>query len=337
MRGFFRGQGQTVRRTTADGAHGRAAAWRAGVDFTLRLVVTFGVLALIARSVDLEGVAQAIAGADPLLLPAAVAVQGTAVALAALRWHLVMHALAFPLSLRFHLASYFKGMFFSQALPTSIGGDAIRVLDVAGQGYRKRDALAGVVIDRALGLVGLLLLALLAGLTLPGLLPREVQWWILLVASGGLGAALAGTQLWRLPLLARFPATYLLHALSQRLATVLDGAWALLLHLGIGLVIHGVSILALALVGRAVGLDYGLGTYLVVVPPVTLLTVLPISVAGWGVREGGLLGLFALLGADHAAVLAMSLLYGVVLIGASLPGLVVYLNGRRRQAGALSR
>ena len=63
-------------------------------------------------------------------------------------------------------------------------------------------------------------------------------------------------------------------------------------------------------------------------PPALVLTVFPISVAGWGVREGALVGLFSLIGADKTAVLMMSLLYGLTLIIVSLPGLVTYLKGR---------
>ena len=63
-------------------------------------------------------------------------------------------------------------------------------------------------------------------------------------------------------------------------------------------------------------------------PPALVLTVIPISVAGWGVREGALVGLFSLIGADKAAVLMMSLLYGLTLIIVSMPGLVTYLKGR---------
>ena len=56
-----------------------------------------------------------------------------------------MQNLHFGQSFSFYWRSYFKAMFFNQGLPTSIGGDALRVLDVAGQGFRKRDVLYGVM------------------------------------------------------------------------------------------------------------------------------------------------------------------------------------------------
>ena len=79
-------------------------------------------------------------------------------------------------------------------------------------------------------------------------------------------------------------------------------------------------------VGWALGLRYNLLTYVAIVPPALVLTVVPISIAGWGVREGALVGLFSLIGADNTVVLMMSLTYGMMLILVSLPGLVVFLR-----------
>jgi uncharacterized membrane protein YbhN (UPF0104 family) len=89
--------------------------------------------------------------------------------------------------------------------------------------------------------------------------------------------------------------------------------------------------LAFFAVGRALGLRYDLVTYLAIVPPALVLTVIPISIAGWGVREGVLVSLFSLIGADRTVVLMMSLIYGMLLILASLPGLVVFLKSRRQR------
>ncbi|MDH4316764.1 MAG: lysylphosphatidylglycerol synthase domain-containing protein, partial [Desulfobulbaceae bacterium] len=77
--------------------------------------------------------------------------------------------------------------------------------------------------------------------------------------------------------------------------------------------------------------DYPLSVYLILVPPVILLTILPISLAGWGVREGALIGLFILiLGADRSKVLSFSILYGLINIAVSLPGLYFYLNDKNK-------
>jgi uncharacterized membrane protein YbhN (UPF0104 family) len=97
------------------------------------------------------------------------------------------------------------------------------------------------------------------------------------------------------------------------------------------------AMLSFFAVGRALGLRYDLMTYFAIVPPALVLTVIPISIAGWGVREGVMVGLFSLIGADKTVVLMMSLVYGMLLIVVSLPGLVVLLKGRRQQLSATVR
>jgi uncharacterized membrane protein YbhN (UPF0104 family) len=103
---------------------------------------------------------------------------------------------------------------------------------------------------------------------------------------------------------------------------------AVLKHTVFSLFIHLMALLSIYFIGSGVGLEFDLLTYMVVVPPVILLTIVPISLAGWGVREGGMIGLFTLLGADLTLVMSMSIIYGLILIITSLPGLVVYLTGK---------
>jgi glycosyltransferase 2 family protein len=77
--------------------------------------------------------------------------------------------------------------------------------------------------------------------------------------------------------------------------------------------------------------------YFAIVPPTLVLTVIPVSIAGWGVREGALIGLFSLIGANKTMVLMMSLLYGLTLIVVSLPGLVTFLKGRQHHPVTTAR
>ncbi|MGB5685327.1 MAG: lysylphosphatidylglycerol synthase domain-containing protein [Candidatus Electrothrix sp.] len=83
------------------------------------------------------------------------------------------------------------------------------------------------------------------------------------------------------------------------------------------------------LLGQGVGLDFSLQVYLVMVPPVILLTLLPISLAGWGIREGAMIAFFLLIGAEKSRILTLSLLYGFVSLIASLPGFVIFLRRKK--------
>ncbi len=294
----------------------------------LRIVVTLVIFGLIFRSIEMEEVTQSIKDIVPRLLLLGIVFQLLSTMLAAYRWSLVMRPLGYKQEFGFFLRSYFKGAFFNQGLPTSIGGDAIRVLDVAREQGRKRDAFYGVFIDRVLGLVGLLLLNLLANIINPDLLPTGVFWVINLLIAAGVCGLVTLYYLRHLRGLERWSPTRMFQTISSRLTLVLASPRDTAIQLGLSVAVHFLALMTIFLVGRSVELEYDLLTFLIVVPPVILLTLIPLSLAGWGIREGAMIGFFTLLGADKVTVLAMSIVYGIVLIIASLPGLVVYLKGR---------
>jgi len=299
------------------------------IKFLIRLLVSVSILAVILHSIDIRQAWREVPNARPDWLLLALLMQFGSIAVAAYRWQLIMRNLGFGQSFSFYRDSYFKGMFFNQGLPTSIGGDALRVLDVANRGFRKRDALYGVAIDRIAGLGALLLLTLVAQLVDPDLLPAQVYRPILWLLTAGLlgfsGLCFLGRWSW----LGRHPQLAVLKLLSDRLLQAVSRHRFLLL--ASSLLVPLLAMLAFFAVGRALGLRYDLVTYLAIVPPALVLTVIPISIAGWGVREGVLVSLFSLIGADRTVVLMMSLIYGMLLILASLPGLVVFLKSRRQR------
>ena len=305
------------------------------IKFLARLLVSVSILVVILHSIDFPQAWQVAARARPDLLLLALLMQFGSTALAAYRWQLIMRNLGFGQTFSFYWKSYFKAMFFNQGLPTSIGGDALRVLDVAGNGFRKRDALAGIVIDRMTGLGAVLLLALVAHLVNPGLLPDQVYRPILWLLAAGLLGFSSLCFLGLLPWLGRYPQLAVLKSLSDRLLQAVSRRRFLLL--ASSLVVPLLAMLSFFAVGRSLGLQYDLVTYFAIVPPALVLTVVPISIAGWGVREGAMVGLFSLVGADKTVVLMMSLVYGVLLILVSLPGLIVLLRGRRQQLSTPAR
>ena len=297
------------------------------IKFLIRVVVTVTILTLILRSIDAQHAWNVLRHARLDLLALALLMQFGSTAISAYRWQIIMHNLDFGQPLSFYWRSYFKGMFFNQGLPTSIGGDAVRVLDVARRGFRKRDALAGIAIDRITGLGALLLLALMAHLVNPDLLPEQVYrpiMWLVIAGLLGFGSlSFLGRWSW----LGRHPQLAVLKTVSDRLQQAVSMRRFLLL--ASSLLVPLLALLAFFAAGQALGLRYDLLTYFAIVPPALVLTVVPISIAGWGVREGVLVGLFSLIGADKTVVLMMSLVYGMLLILVSLPGLVVFLRGRR--------
>ena len=296
----------------------------------IKILITVAILALIARAIDLTAVLGVVRRMQPEYLLLALLMQLLSAALASYRWYLIMRRLKFGQGPLFYLKSYLKGSFFNQALPGGIGGDAYRVLESAKLGNGKKAAFYGVLLDRLLGLIGLLLLNLLANMAYPDLLPTPIFHILNAIALGGIAAVVAFAMLGKVQRFAHYTLTRHLHEISADMRRVYHDPRAILLHSVISVLIHFISMLAVYFIGTGVGLNYSLLTFLVLVPPVMLLTIAPISLAGWGVREGGMICLFLLVGADKTLVLSMSVLYGLVLLAASLPGLYLFLMSRHK-------
>lgn len=322
LRGLF------SRRVLAMSPEGEASEERSWAGALVRLLVTAALFALIFRTLEVKELLSTYRDIVPRLLLLGIIFQLFSTTLASYRWYLVMQPLGYRQSFGFFLKSYFKGSFFNQGLPTSIGGDAVRVLDVARLGERKRNAFVGVFIDRVLGLIGLLVINLVVNLFNPELLPRGLYLAINLLISLGLLGFVVLYLLRRLRLFRRWRLTRFLLLISTQVSIVLSSPKQALVQLLLSVTVHFLSLLAIFLIGRSVELNFSLITYLVLVPPALLLTLIPLSLAGWGIREGALIGMFTLLGADKVTVLSMSILYGIVLIIASMPGLMVYIKGR---------
>lgn len=302
----------------------------------IRIIFSVALFVLIFRTVNLHEVVEVFKSANLWLLLPALGLQILSALIAAVRWHMIMRELSFGKKLPFYIRSYFKGTFFNQALPTSIGGDALRVLETAKVGGGKREAFYGVFIDRIVGLLGLLLLNLAAISINPIFLEKNpvVHYAIISMAAFGFFGILILVMVGNLDWLTRSKITKLAHDLSHRVRKVYRSGRTIATQLALSIVIHLLSMTAVYFIGLSMGLDYGLLVYMVVVPPVILLTIIPVSLAGWGVRETGMIGLFLLIGAQKATILSVSLIYGLTLIAASAPGMYFFLIGKKQSKAA---
>jgi hypothetical protein len=295
----------------------------------LKLIVSLLLLWIAARMVDFDLLGGIILNSDLSYIALAILLQLASTTLAAYRWSLIMSALTFHETFGFYLTRYFKGAFFNQALPGSIGGDAVRGLELGKMGYSKKEAFSGIFIDRIVGLAGLLILNLIANLASGHLLPNWLFNLINTISIGGITGFTILILLRKISWLQNYRITRIFANLSSRFRQVYANKQAIIAQISLSVIIHFLSILALYELSLSIGMTLPLGVFLVAVPPVFLLTIIPISLAGWGVRESAMVGIFLLIGASKELILSVSILYGVMLIVASLPGLFIWLRGKK--------
>lgn len=303
-----------------------------------KLAVSATLIALIIRTFDIRGVAGHLARLDIADAAIVLALALAAVPLQAVRWRMVLEEngnhLPFTNLLRFVLI----GHFFSQTLPSSVGGDAARTWCAYRWGMSPADALTTVMLDRLVSLLGLLALIACGLPWLPDRVPDpSARAGLLLVVVAGIGGVLAFAALARTPRslaerrMLRWVST--LAALAQRVIWAPRRLLPLLLVSMAGTALFPGIVFVLA---RAVGAELTWIDSLLLVPPVLLVSAIPVSVAGWGVREGAMVVALGYAGVAPAAGFAISVLFGLMLAVASLPGAGLWLV-RGESAKSLGR
>ena len=306
----------------------------------LKLLVSLGLLALVGRSVDLAAVGSLLLDLPLWAALAAVAGMAGVTLASALRWWLILRAVGTPLALGRSTELMFIGNFFTQILPTSVGGDAVRIWQVTRDGVPFGRAFAGVTLERISGLVALVLMVAGGVLWLGDVIDQPALRLLLLASLPALAGGLTllclldrlpagfARRLQKLPLLGAAVKLLIdMAADSRRVLLTQPLSLCLLLLSTAAQLLSVLTVLALA---EGFGLALGWAEALAVVPAIILITFVPLSFAGWGVREGASVVMLGFVGIDADHALAISVLFGLALLVAVLPGCLLWLKGGRR-------
>src|SRR3954453_9739156 len=328
-----------------DPAGGRREAFP--VRFLLQAAVAAALLAGLAGLVDWSGVLAALRRTAPAPLLAAFAVCVLGVVISAAKWRLLLRRAGVALPLPEAARLYWVGMFFSNFLPTSVGGDAVR-LALTPPPDRQAQVAGSILVERLTGFIVMLALCAL-GLALrpPG--PARGLPWLLPIVLLGL-AVLASALLlapaplvrlltWldpRVPAAARWPLAAARKVAAATAAHARDMR-ALVPALLMSLPFYGTIILAQWLVLRAVGAGPRLGEVALAAPLVQLLGLVPLTPNGLGVVEAGFVLLYAGLGVPADAATAAAVLRRLVDLANSPIGAPAWLRLGRKAAGPLFR
>jgi uncharacterized protein (TIRG00374 family) len=245
----------------------------------------------------------------------------------AFRWMFVLLAIGAKLDLLKAIKITFISLFFNQFFPASVGADIVRVWQSRRAGLDVSVALSSVVLERFGNLFTIILMALFV---LP-FWSRNTQVQFTLEASTAVGLSLT-FLLTLLMLFDRIPVQLHHWRVVRALAALSRHARALFLHpiwaaLTIASSVSGQVALAAAVFVIAVGLgvDMNFVDCLVLMPPVVLISALPISVAGWGIRELAMVTALGVLNVPQDSALAVSLILGLIATAVALPGGIIWL------------
>ncbi len=297
----------------------------------LKGLVSLLLLSLLFQRVGVGSVIETIASMDPLYLLSSLLLYLLAQAISTYRWYLLIPD-GDRLSYGRLFSLYLTGMFFNNLLPTSIGGDLVRSYYLFRDRGRGDIALASVFMDRYMGLVALSFLILLSLPLVPDL-SREV----LLISLGTLLSVLVGSLfLWNVRV--QKGVNLLLERMGLRALSDLYRSFSTALNLyrgkqGVILTTLFISLLVQVIgVSIFISLSRGLAIHVVpayfflFVPLAILGSMLPISLAGVGVREGIFVYLFSTLGVAPYKAMSLSLAWFSVVLSLSLIGGIEYIR-----------
>lgn len=300
-----------------------------------KIVLSASLLFFLVTQLDTETIRDLILTADPVWFVLVFALYFAQILAATKRWSYVIESLRHHISFGTAFRLTMVGQFFNQCLPSNIGGDAMRMYYLRNAGIDTPVAISSVLLDRIMGLV---VLIVLATVSLP-FLANHIGQSIAFVGMATLVGLCWGGALILLffdnPLTQRFRG----HKVLGFLFGLSKSAREIVLHPGIAsriflssLVIHLCSVGIAWAIDKSLAGETSFGLYLIAMVPTLLVVSIPVSIAGWGIREQALVIILGGMGVTSTHAFSVSILFGAVLIVGSIPGVIFWLRSGRRTA-----
>jgi uncharacterized membrane protein YbhN (UPF0104 family) len=306
-----------------------AMSIRGRVLIAAKVVATAGLLWFALGRIDWAVVGLRLNTVAPLFGVAALIVLGLQPLLSAWRWRLIARYSGFTMGIAQACRLSLIGAFFNQALPSSLGGDGARIWLLVKGGTAPGAATYSVLVDRVMGVLWLIVLAIAC-----------LPWSLAIVSSSTGRISLIVCALGGLIAIGAFLVFGRIEAhwtrrwwATRHLGDVSRLAWRLLSAPASGsaiaalsLALHAATVGAVWLIAQGIGAPLGVLQALIVVPPTLLITTVPISIGGWGVRETVMVVAFSFLGLAETDGLIVSVLYGAGMFMVGAIGGLVWIS-----------
>jgi glycosyltransferase 2 family protein len=316
--------------------------FRAVFSYGWKIALGAGLFAYVATLVDWPDVYAKLRGLSPIYFLVGTFIVFLQAGILGWRWQRIGKFDRIDIPVRPHAKATLISFFFSQGLPASLGADAFRVWWYARQGVSTARALKIVAYDRIIGLVSLAAVCAASIAVFVARLDNSAAIDSLIVI---VGVALAGFVALILPFTTGV--TRLLSRLSEKLppAPARLLSWLIelrqlfrsgsLVDIGLillpGVAVHLLTVLLGYALATGLGSAVGFLDCLAAIAPALLVSYVPISVAGWGVREVSIVFAFGLVGVDRETALLVSLGIGIIVLLVSLVGGLLWaISGMRR-------
>lgn len=301
----------------------------------LRIVVSVGLIAYLIKSQfkDFKTILDMIKTVNIPLLLAAASIHIFGVWISAVRWQLLLKTQGIRISQGYLASSFLIGSFFNNILPTSIGGDIFRSLDVANKAKISVGKSASVlVIDRFAGVISAALYAVIAlflGFATIGTTSYVIPITIFFAICIILGFLILNPSILRLNKIVR--KIKFLSKIREKLVEVYHTflsfkkyKLALIEALLCSLALQFGVICNYYLAARSLGINLSLASFIFIVPVVASIAMLPITIGGTGLRENALVFFMVALGVQNEKAAMTSLVLFAMILVLGIIGGIIY-------------
>jgi len=274
----------------------KSRKWKRIAYPILKLVFGLVIVAYLFHVIPLKQMVEVVRGIDLFWLVFSILLNLASVFVWAIRLKTLLTG-KLPFTLNQILVSYFFGLFVGSILPSSLGGDLGQFYHLQRKSTDKGFLASAIIVNRVTGVLALMVFVVVAGVwRYPAVL--HVYWWIWTIVI--IGMAFLYVVVTHRGIAEKFGLGFLPNKIRSPLVKVYEAFyyfghhkralfWAILL----GIVYQGMNILVVALLGFALHVRVAWTVWMVTVPLVSLIVLLPISIAGLGIQDASYVGLLS--------------------------------------------
>jgi hypothetical protein len=299
----------------------------------LRISISFVLLIFLFKRVDARSLLEIIKKADLSLLFLGFSLTSFVYVLCFFRWRMLLNAVGIKPAAAKLIPPFAAGIFFNLLLPSSLGGDLVRSMDLSVHTKKAKEVVASVILDRLSGAVGLAIIALLAILFGWQIIQDKIVILYLSMILAVLAVIITVifneflyskiNSLLHSPRSGKIRA--FLESLHQEIYIFRKNKKTLENSLILSSLIQVISPLATWIVALALGLRINPVYFFVFLPIIFTITLLPISLGGIGLREASTVYFFSKIGVGNDVALAMSVLSFSFTVAYAAVGGIVYV------------
>lgn len=298
-------------------------------EFVPRVAISTILLALFFYFIGFEKILNEISKTVLSLFIIAIAIENIGVFLSAKRWQIILREKKINLKFGETLCLYYIGSFFNTMMPSSFGGDVIKAYKL-GKSTDAIYSFSSVILDRISGLIGVTMIASISIIFFHSRLPSNVILISLFII-------LSFISLFLLAVKTRIPEKVIdiLFSRWQKPRKFFNGVmktfkeykgkkmWAYIILFSV--IYHIMLVINNYILALSLNINIEFFYFLIFIPVSQILVALPVSIQGFGVREGSYSMLFSSVGVDYSSAFSIGFLNQIVKVITSIIGGVVYV------------